>query len=395
MNQKEIAEIRKLFTKENSVLDRICGCYVDANKQRLLEFREAFLSLPEEELYKYLDIFHKGLSGTLGKNLLNQSFSLDTEMQTEGPHSLLMQLRDSGLKDDDSISSLYEKVIASYDCPDNYLILLVHGMYDIPGRTKDGIAMDDASEYVYSFVICCLCPVVLDKAALCYDAEAERITNRTRSWLVGMPQQSFLFPAFNDRNTDIHSLLYYTKDPEGISSGIMCDILGCEQPATAGEVKGSFQALVESTLGDACSFEAVRDVTESLTELVETAKNEPDPAVLDKASLRHILTDSGAPLETLSEFDDSYEEAIGVRTSVPVKNLINTSQLEVKTPDVVVKVKADRQELVETRVIDGRPCLVIALSDDVEVNGIHIVMPGTKGSRAAAPDTETSEAGEE
>lgn len=43
-----------------------------------------------------------------------------------------------------------------------------------------------------------------------------------------------------------------------------------------------------------------------------------------------------------------------------------------KTPDVDIKVNPDRLDLVETKFIGGRRCLVIAVEDNVEVNG----MPG-------------------
>ena len=42
-----------------------------------MESKEAFLSLPEEEAFKYFDIFKKTLSGTVGKNILNMEFPID------------------------------------------------------------------------------------------------------------------------------------------------------------------------------------------------------------------------------------------------------------------------------------------------------------------------------
>ena len=43
------------------------------------QLKEAFLSLPEEETFKYFNLFKQTLSGTLGKNLLNLEFPLDAE----------------------------------------------------------------------------------------------------------------------------------------------------------------------------------------------------------------------------------------------------------------------------------------------------------------------------
>ena len=74
MNKKEVLEIRKLLNKDRCRIERICGCYVDGHKEKKLEMKEAFLSLPEEEMFKYIDIFKRTLSGTIGKNLLNLEF---------------------------------------------------------------------------------------------------------------------------------------------------------------------------------------------------------------------------------------------------------------------------------------------------------------------------------
>jgi hypothetical protein len=41
-------------------------------------------------------------------------------------------------------------------------------------------------------------------------------------------------------------------------------------------------------------------------------------------------------------------------------------------PDVVIKVKPERTDLVETRMIDGRQYIMIEVNDSVEVNGISV-----------------------
>ena len=76
---------------------RICGCYVNSEKEKQLEMKEAFLSLSDEEMFKYFDIFRKTLSGTIGKNLLNMEFPLQQELEG-GTQEFLLKLRDSGLK---------------------------------------------------------------------------------------------------------------------------------------------------------------------------------------------------------------------------------------------------------------------------------------------------------
>ena len=77
MNKKEISEIKKQFTPSHCAITRICGCYVDGEKEKKTQIQERFLTLPEEEMFKYFDIFRKTLSGTLGKNLVNMEFPAD------------------------------------------------------------------------------------------------------------------------------------------------------------------------------------------------------------------------------------------------------------------------------------------------------------------------------
>lgn len=379
MNKKEIAEIKKLFTKERSCIDRICGCYVDAEKNKVLQFEEPFLSVPEGEMYKYFDIFRKNLSGTLGKNMLNMEFPLEQELG-EGTQKSLLALRDTGLKEPALVDAFYDRIIESYYHPENYLILLIYGIYDIPMKTSDGLEMEDASDYMYPFLMCSLCPVTLSKAGLCYNAEMHSITDRIRDWIIGLPEQGFLFPAFNDRNTDVHSLLYYTKKPEEVSAELTEQVLGCVQPVTAGAQKASFAAIVEETLGEDCSYGIVRNLHDTLDELVEEAKESPDPVELDKLELKNILRRSGAPEEKLPVFEEKFDQQLGEQQRVMAKNIADTRKFEVKTADVVVKVNPKRSDLVETRMIDGRRCLVIALEEGVEVNGIHVSAEGDSGA---------------
>ena len=67
MNKKEITEIKRQFTPERCTLTRIGGCYVDAEKEKRTQFKEAFFSLPEEEAFKYFDLLKKTLCGRAGR----------------------------------------------------------------------------------------------------------------------------------------------------------------------------------------------------------------------------------------------------------------------------------------------------------------------------------------
>ena len=277
MTKQEISEIKKLFTPKNCSITRICGCYVDGEKNKKTELKQAFLALPEEEMFKYFEILRKSLSGTIGKNLLNLEFPLKSETEG-GTQEFLLRLRDSRLKDDALLEQFYDRIIESYEYVGNYLILLIHDAYDVPGRTRDGIEMEDASDEVYDYILTCICPVDLSKPGLSYNAVENTFQNRIRDWVVGMPDAAFLFPAFNDR---------------------------------------------------------------------------------------------------MEVFDQCFDATAGEDTSLMMTNVYNPRSFEVKTPDVVIKVNPERTDLVNTKLVDGRQCLVIELDGNIEVNGITVRAAGS------------------
>lgn len=371
MIKQEVNEIKRLYTPNRCSITRICGCYVDGEKNKKTEFKEAFLSLPEEEIFKYFELLRKTLSGSIGKNLLDLEFPLAAE-EVGGTQEFLQRLRDSKLKDDTLLSEFYDKVIGNYEYVGNYLILLIHDAYDVPGKTTDGLTMDDASDTVYEYIMCCVCPVNLSKPGLSYNAEANEFHNRIRDWIVEMPQIGFLFPSFNDRGSDIHGTFYYTKNPEEAHPEFVDSILGAVLPLSAANQKETFHSLIEETLGDDAEYEVVKSIHENLTEMIDEHKEIPEPLALDKQQVKRLLEKSGVAEEKLEDFEQIYDAAAGEKTALLVDNVANTRTFEVKTPDVVVKVNPERTSLVTTRTLDGKPCLVIELDQSVEVNGIAV-----------------------
>ena len=370
MNKKEISEIKKLFANENSVISTICGCYVDGDKNKKSMMREAFLSLPQDEMHKYMAIFRKCMTGTLGRNILNMEFA-DAATEVTVSQQKLMDLRDSELKDDAVLETFYDEIIANYNTADNYLILLVYGVYDVPGRTSDGIEMEDASDEIYRHILCCICPVKLSKPGLSYNSEQNGFHERIRDWVVDMPAMGFLYPAFNERSADVNSILYYSSKAEELKFDFVEIVLGCTLPMTAGG---------QDTLGDECEFEVVKEIHEQLTELIEEKKDDETPLELGRNEVVNLLAASGVDNRKIEELENNFEEAAGGSMTQPLlaSNVASTRKFEIKTPDVVVQVKPDRTDLVETRMIDNVPYLLITLSDSVQVNGIDVRMPGSK-----------------
>lgn len=385
MNKKEVLEIRKQFQPDTGVITRICGCYVDHEKEKKCERKDAFLSLPEEEIFKYLDIFKKTVSGSLGKTLLDMEFPLVQE-ETDGTQAFLLRLRNSRLQDDDLIEEFYEKVIDAFEFPENYYIILIHMVYDIPGKATDGMTMYDASEEVYEGILCSLCPVGLSTPGLSYNETENRMENRQQDWVMQMPVSGFLFPTFSERTADIHHVLYYAKKSKDIYPEFIDAMFGTKIPMTADMQKEVFQTLITETLGESCEYDVVKEIYEHIYEAVEEQKQAAEPLELTKQDIRKAFEQSGVSTEAMEQFENIYEQVMNDKERLLAENIIDPKKLEVTLPDVCIKVKQERTDLVETRVLDGRKYFVIPADGSVEINGLDVVVK-TKGKETTGADT--------
>ena len=372
MTRKELNEIKSQYTLEDCGILRLCGCYVDGERNKITQFNENFLNLPEEEKHKYFDIFKKTLSGTPGKNLVDMKFNVDAYAD-EGARTFLMNLRDSGLKDDRLLNEFYDRIINNYSYVGNYLILLINQVYDIPAVTTDNIEMDDASDEVYSYILCSICHVNLSKPGLGYDEEDNNFHDKKQNHMVDVPDVGFLFPAFNKRSADEDMTLFYTKDVSEFEDGLIDCLLDCAVPLPAKQQKETFTSLVNEALGEEADLEIVKNIHENLEQIIEEKKQEsPAPVMLDKTEMKDLLEKSGVKEEKLENFEEHFEMAAGEHGKLVASNVSSGKKFEVKTPDVVIKINSDKTDIVSTQVIDGRQCLVIQIDERVGVNGISV-----------------------
>ena len=372
MTRKELNEIKSQYTLENCGILRLCGCYVDGERNKITQFNENFLNLPEEEKHKYFDIFKKTLSGTPGKNLVDMKFNVDAYAD-EGARTFLMNLRDSGLKDDRLLDEFYDRIINNYSYVGNYLILLINQVYDIPTVTTDNIEMEDASDEVYSYILCSICHVNLSKPGLGYDEEDNNFHDKKQNHMVDVPDVGFLFPAFNKRSADEDMTMFYTKDVSEFEDGLIDCLLDCVAPLPAKQQKETFTSLVSEAVGEEADLQVVKNIHANLEQIIEEKKQEsPAPVMLDKNEMKNLLEKSGVKEERLENFEEHFEMAAGEHGKLVASNVSSGKKFEVKTPDVVIKINSDKTDIVSTQVIDGRQCLVIQIDERLVVNGISV-----------------------
>jgi hypothetical protein len=330
MNKKDIMELKRRLKKDDCTFTRMCGCYVDAQKNIILNIKETFLNLQEAEFFKYLEIAKKTLSGTVGNNLLELNFPLDEDNISSRQHSLLA-LKKSRLKDDALLNSFYNLIIDSYDYTGNFIILIFHDAYDVITKTTDNSKLDE-SEEVYEYLLCAICPVSLTQPGLGYFEDDNRIGARIRDWVVEPPNLGFVFPAFTDRSTDIHSIMYYSKNAKDTHPELMEEGLGCVSKQTATEQKEAFNSIIRNAIGndDEKSNRFFMEIQENLNNMVdehETVNNKnAEPIILTNDTIQNILIESGIPEEITAKIEKSYIEEFGDTPPV-AEHLIDTKAL--------------------------------------------------------------------
>ena len=117
----------------------------------------------------------------------------------------------------------------------------------------------------------------------------------------------------------------------------------------------------------------VKNIHEMLSEMVIGNADNPEPLMIGKKEMRQVLEDAGVSPDQMEQFDEAYENALESEDEpLMVTNMADVKQLSIETPNVVIRVKPDRADLVRPRLIDGQECLVIVVDDHVEVNGINV-----------------------
>lgn len=363
MLRAEINELKKLYTLNNCSVTRICGCYVDGEKTIRNSWSQPFLAMDEEDLLKYMEVFKKCLSGAMEKNLYTVPVKMGTKQS-------FCELRDSKLKDEDKLMAFYERIIDTYEYVGNYLILVIHDVYDVPGKTSDNVEMEDASDSVYEYMLACICPVSLTKPGLGYNKDTGIFTHVDRDWVLSAPEAGIFYPAFNDRTEDKDAALLYLKSVEEDSKEFVRHLLGYDLKLSSVQEKNLFDDIISETLGRA-ELKEVRAIQQTILQMVEE-NNGQEPIKLQKGDIEKLFCASHISNSKMQRFDGAFREYVGEGTELTLNNIANMKSFNVDTDVMSIRVKPEYADEVSIQEVGGRQCLVLNIIGDVKVNGIKV-----------------------
>lgn len=373
MNKSNVMEIKKTLKISADFMpsiDRICTCFVNGNKNKLIANTEKYFDLDEEEQFKYIELFKGVLSGAIGKKLINLEYTSSPE--SASAQKKMQKAYTDIFKGDKERDAFFDQIIENYGLGENYLIAIGHGIYDAPVKTSDGAKLEDETD-TYEFMITAICPVHSTKAGLTLDTKSGRMVNSGQIQIVDSPVNGFLYPAFTDRQSNLSGMLYFTKKPEDVHEELIEALTGGKAPTTSVQQQNIFEKIIAEVTDDKADFEVVKNLHENLSQMTEEAKMQAEDKKLSKEDIKDILKDAGVDNTKLSDFDHIYERAGGSEeTDFVPQNLMEIDKFKIKAPDVEIKIKPDKTGLVQKRKIDGKNCIVVALEGDIELNGIQV-----------------------
>lgn len=372
MNDKELKEIRRRFRPDKCNIRNIRGCFVNDKGEIVTEFDQSLAVTSNDETERILGIMKKALSGRLKKNLIDINFTI-AQVESSEEHSLLMRMKKSELSDDDAVKAFFEKTAKSVSLGENYVILLACDKYDVFSYSSD-FERDEESNDVYTYIVAAICPVKRTKGALSFHAYDNTFKCLAGDTVISAPELGLLFPAFDDRASNIYSALYYTKNTSENQESFIESVFNSPLPMPAAQQKDSFSECLADSFGDKLDFEVVKAVNERISDIIEEHKNSKDeePLLFTKSAAEGVLTSCGADDDTVGEFGRKFEESFGKNFEISPENIVDTNKFELKTPDVLIKVNPEKRDLVSVEIIDGKRYIMIRADENVEVNGMDI-----------------------
>ncbi len=373
MNLREVGEIRRHIRRDRSNMTAIYGCYVNNNKEIISQFKQSAGLMSENEGEKYFSLFKRVLSGSIGKNLIDINFNT-AQVANGAEHKFLMDLRKSGLTDDSLRTQFYQKVIEAVSLKENYLILIGCDHYDVPFKGKDGQTDNARGDETFSFLLCAICPVKQLQPRLHYLPEDQLFHDGGITNAVCAPELGFLFPAFDNRSTNIYNALYYTHSPKENHEAFAQALFHAPIPKPAYEQKKSFEAIMERSLGEECSLDVMQTVHEQISQRIALHKESkvPETLLVSKQEMKEVLSSCGVSESRVAKFSVDFDTEFGYEADIYPKNVIDNRHFEIKTPDVSIQISPERTDLIQTRVIGGVKYILICAEEDIEVNGVRV-----------------------
>lgn len=371
MNEKELREIRRRFRPERNNITKIKGALVNGEGNIVSKISQSMVTSESSVAERLLGVMKKAIGGRLGTNLTDVEYSTKQVSESEA-HKLLMRLRESALEDTEALDAFYDRVRGALKLEGGYAILLASDIYDVPGYSKDGSITESCE--TFSYVVCAICPTKALPEAITFRDSDSSFHLLNVSGALASCEVGFMFPAFDDRKTNIYGALLYRRSLTESYPELCEAVLDCEGGLSPTAQKQTFSDCLAGALGDELTLEVVSSLYKQVEELEERSKEEKSPEVLtvSRDTVKTMLECAGVSEDKLETLSEELAESFGANTLLTPKNIVKTSKFEITAPEVSIKISPEHRDLVTTQTIDNVKYLMIRVDGDALVNGINI-----------------------
>ncbi len=379
MNKKEVAEIKKHFSDNSDlfVMNRVLTAVVDSNANVKYSKVASPINMDEHEQNVYYHTLRKILSTKISKQLIEYAFP-NTAYFPGNAQNILYNVVQSGFQNDSDNDLFISNIVDNLNYTGPYAIISAYCSYTVFSKDKS----DEINEYNtedYKFIITAICPIESGDGALAYSFFDDKFISHadTKLFIDKSPSDGFLFPAFNDRSSDVNYVMYYTKNHKELNTSLVEDVLGCSFTLTPEQEKLAFRSIMETVFGDDLSYECIIEMNSKIQQYIDNHKKSTEHPVINKNLLRllvkELFTTFDLDERKLLTFDSVYDQICGSAT-LSATNLVD-SKLTLTLDGVSLNVKDSDACHVIPYTLDDRLHTRIEINvtePTFEINGMHI-----------------------
>jgi hypothetical protein len=294
------------------------------------------------------------------------------QVESGEEHGLLSKLRSSALKDEEALDKFYANAIEATKIEGGFAILIAYDTYDVFSYGNDGA--ESGSSEMFSYIVCAICPVKNLPESLSFREADSLFHTVSESAVLASCELGFMFPAFDDRKTNIYNALFYTRSLEESYPDFKRNIFAAEPHMPPKAQKATINECLAEVLSEECSLEVVRSVHAQFGEMVESHKEsrDPEPLRITKETVKTVLAGCGVDGEKIEKIDTVFDESFGKGAELVPKNIVTVNKFELETPEVSIKVDPEHRDIISTQTVNGEKYLMIRLTGGVTVNGINL-----------------------
>lgn len=415
MNKKDLADLRKEF-KLNSYMmpiKEIYSVYLKKDNGEIITKELNYFEMMDMEKRElYLDNFKKVLTGTIDAKIFELDFKMPNSTETKNevaaassidmPESqntniatnqegknesgfistqtILYNALSSGQSIVEYADSVVEKMAKNYTYETDIVINFVKAEYFKGNKKRKKEADEAIDDFVQAieFIVCSVNKVDVPKKALKFDyAEMAFKPNSALDTVINLnsPLDGFMFPSFSSDYVDVNKVVYYSSKAKQMNTVFVEDILDCSIKPTGIEEKESFNAILNTVVGDKIKPETMQEIYERINEKLEyqDEEGEEDPSV-DMQEIKNVLEESG--IKETESLQSAFEQVCGGDYEFKIKNIVpdfnsRSIKIENETTNITITPK-ELSSIRQVRDKNGKKCLLIELTEDVQINGFKL-----------------------